>query len=134
MTDVVDGDNVDRVRHGDQRLAVHGGEWHGPMTSRDVFGHPPNEFGIDRDVVEINEPDIELDGQSSKQIRAGEDAFVEEDITEHPSALLALDERCGDVCLGDQSEVHEDFAQSASGRRRRRRGHGLPASDTGRFG
>ena len=63
----------------------------------------PNQLGIDRDVVEVDELHPELGRQAAEQVLAGDQSLVEQDIAEDAPRLSAGGE--SGIDLGDVGDL-----------------------------
>src|SRR5205823_11990395 len=80
--DVVDGDDVGRVGHGDDQAVLFPSDGHGLETAGQGVGDEADGARVDRVVREIDELEADAGGQRRDQVALGDDAGVDEDAAE----------------------------------------------------
>ncbi len=119
--DVVDGEDIARVAHGDNEHAVVPADRESLVATGQCVGDQRGRARVDRERVEIDELDADLRRQRAHQVGFGDEVLIEE----HPSQGLAratlLIEREFELGLGQQATTDEEGPDPVDFRHRRAR-------------
>ena len=109
--DVVDREDVRRVGHRDEQLAVLEADRHRRVAAADRARDPADGGAVDGEVRQVDEPQPDLGGQRRDELGLGEDALLDEHPPEGPADPLLL--LVGGLELGraDEPALQQDVAQ-----------------------
>jgi hypothetical protein len=100
--DLVVGEQVGGVGHGDAEAARTLLEDHGAETARLGLGQTVGHLRLDREVLEVDVRNLELAGQRVGDLLLRDEALVHEHPPELAAALLLLVEGVRQLLLGEQ--------------------------------
>ena len=109
--DVVDGEDVRRVGHRHQQLAVLEAERQDDVPAGDRPGHQADGGAVDREVGEVDEAHADLLGQRGDQLGLGQHALVDQDPAQRAARPLVLVVGGLELGLGDQPALEQDVAE-----------------------
>ena len=113
--DVVEGEDVRRVRHGDDEGAPLPRDAHGAESAGELLLDGAAGVLVGHLVLEVDEADAELLGQHADQLALGHRALLQEDVADATADGLLLAQRRLDDLSRDEAVPDEDLADGDSG-------------------
>ncbi|OPZ43850.1 MAG: hypothetical protein BWY94_01796 [Actinobacteria bacterium ADurb.BinA094] len=110
--DLVDGDDVERVGHGEHQAAVLvDAERHDPAPHDEVAREEPEGGRLRRGVHEVGHADVHLVGDGGDDVLFGHEALGDQDLAEAAAAVALPRQRRLDLLLGDDAAGDQQVAQ-----------------------
>jgi len=106
------GEQVGRVGHADAEGAAGVLQNQRPEAACQRFRQPHGHFGLDVEMLEVDERDLKLTRERAADLVLGEIAAVDEDAAEFSAAALLLGKRGLELLLRQQPLLQQDLSQA----------------------
>ena len=109
--DVVDGEDVGRVAHGDDQRRAGAVDRHHQVLLGGGLGHQLEHLRIDLEVLEVDGGDAVLLGEEAGQVRLGDGALLHQQGADAAAALARFLLRLLELLEGDEVLTNQQFAE-----------------------
>ncbi len=110
--DLVDGDDVQRVGHGDDEAAlVVEAERHEAAAHDEVARQQPEGGRLGRGLREVDDADVHLPGHGRDDVLVADEALGDQDLAEAPAAVVLAGQGVVELPLRDQAAGDQQGAQ-----------------------
>ena len=100
--DLVVGEQVGRIGHGHAEEGAGVFQHDGAEAARLRLRQPHGDFGLDREMLEIDVGNLQLPGQRGRDLLLGDETLLDEHAAELAPAALLFVERVLELLLGEQ--------------------------------
>ena len=114
--EVVEGQDVGRVGHGHEDLAVTAVDRQPPVPAAHGLWHLLGQLQVDRALLQVDELQAELLGQGPDELGGGHQAAVEQDLAQLAARAPLLAEGGLDLVIGQHPGIDEDLTKASPGR------------------
>ena len=114
--DLIEREDVGRVRHADQRRRASGLQNDGPETARHRLGQHSQTIAIRRELPQVDVRDLQMIAERRVQCRLRHHAQIDQHTAELAPAAILLGERCRELRIRQQLALEQDIAEANAGR------------------
>ncbi len=109
--DVIDGEDVGRVGHRDEKLPVVIADGQRRVTPADRFGYPRDRRAVDRELGEVDESKADLGRKGRDELALRQHPLFDQHATEASAASLMLLKRGRQLWSADETVLEQDVSE-----------------------